>query len=871
MAVTTRRILNSTMPFRGPALKGSFDKSIYADASTTEPDLKQKGKTEKVPGADHISDLLVRVLTQGSAEQVGTGRVPECSSPFIAQAQCESQDSQEFSPTGSEKYRCRDPQPPYEQNNRHSPHQSSQRAPAEELVAPATVDGPQQVGKRRRKRKHRTRRRGRKEQQQEEAGGEVRRERAHTGVPEQESGEIPPQLHPFRTALSEGGLSECSSSSSSGDESGWVQETGDWVTPSSRHHCLPFGQPSLDAGGPGSATDLAVQSYRNTVNYEDKRDGREYIPPLVEAIMRDYREKEDKLQEEDVNEGLVLHEKLQPVEFEYREGREYTSRLIKSGSYGDVCRVRDNSTGFVCAAKKVPLSRFKSGEVGAWSCLLPLACVVELFGAVREGANMILFMDLKSGSLGQLLEQRGRLPQDLALYYFTQGLEALQYLHQRQILHLDVKADNMLLSEDGKNILLCDFGHSEKLNTHGECIRVNTEMKGTETHMAPEMVKAERCGTKADVWSSSCMLLHLLTGCHPWTRLYSRPLYLTIANEPPPLREIPPDCGPLVTEVLKAGLQKEPIRRASTQELRVQATRALQAVGGLTSPVKGPYVKPLAKLAKNSPAPSDAITLTPTPTPTVTPHPTPPASSSSSSSTGLSAEPGRKRSHSRRKEQEEETEVEEGQCAPPSSSPAPLHTGSSPVAQELRKLERDFFLTSLSQLHSAELQEQLLSCLSSEGPSHLDHWDKKDSGRWSLSPGEELSSGVFSGNSQSETQSFGMEWRGNPTLRHQFSVAGVDVCIRDFGGRLIHIREKPRVSVGHVARGISEQISEPVFSLQSMDGRPVSHDEEMLESGLFLRCVHAPDCNHSPVTGHTPSCMQSWRWRIKNGRLETKN
>ncbi|XP_076121257.1 mitogen-activated protein kinase kinase kinase 14 [Alosa pseudoharengus] len=869
MAVTTRRILNSTMPFRGPALKGSFDKSIYADASTTEPHLKQKGKTEKVPGADQISDLLVRVLTQGSAEQVGTGRSPECSSPFIAQAQCESQDSQEFSPTGSEKYRHRDPQAPYVQHTRHSPHQSSHRAPAEVLVAAATVDGPQPVGKRRRKRKHRPRRRTRNEhQQQEEARGEVRRERAHTGVPEQESGEIPPQLHPFRTALSEGGLSECSSSSS--DESGWVQETGDWVSPSSSHHCLPFGQPSLDAGG----MELAVQSHRNTVNYEDKTDGREYITPLVEAMLRDYREKEDKLQEEDINEGLVLHEKLQPVEFEYREGREYTSNLIKSGSYGDVCRVRDNSTGFVCAAKKVPLSRFKSGEVGAWSCLLPLACVVDLFGAVREGPNMILFMDLKSGSLGQLLEQRGRIPEDLALYYFTQGLEALEYLHQRQILHLDVKADNMLLSEDGKNIFLCDFGHSEKLNTPGECIRVNTEMKGTETHMAPEMVKAERCGTKADVWSSSCMLLHLLTGCHPWTRLYSRPLYLTIANEPPPLREIPPDCCPLVTEVLKAGLEKEPIRRASAQELRVQATRALQGVGGLTSPVKGPYVKPLKKLAKLSPAPSDATTPMSTPTPT--PHPTPPAPSTSSGS--LSAEPGRKGSHSRRKtsrqhgEQEElETEGEEGQCAPPSPAPAPLHTGSSPVIAELRKLERDFFLTSLSQLHSAELQEQLLSCLSSEGPSHLDLWDKKDSGRWSLSPGEELSSGVFSGNSQSESQSFGMEWRGTPTLRHTFCLGGVEVCIQDFSGRRICIREKPRVSVGHIARGISEQISEPVFSLQSMDGCPVSHDEEMSSPRLLLHCVHAPDCNHSPATGHTPSCMQSWRWRIKNGRLETKN
>lgn len=60
----------------------------------------------------------------------------------------------------------------------------------------------------------------------------------------------------------------------------------------------------------------------------------------------------------------------------------------------------------------------------------------------------------------------------------------------------------------------------------------------------------------------------LVTEMLPW---------LQIANEPPPLREIPPDCSPLVTEVLKAGLQKEPIRRASAPDLRAQAMRALQS------------------------------------------------------------------------------------------------------------------------------------------------------------------------------------------------------------------------------------------------------------------------------------------------------
>lgn len=132
--------------------------------------------------------------------------------------------------------------------------------------------------------------------------------------------------------------------------------------------------------------------------------------------------------------------------------------------------------------------------------------------------------------------------------------------------------------------------------------------------MAPEIVKGEPRGAKADVWSSCCMFLHMLNGCQPWTRYYTCRLYLKvyftatdttpfcflayiksafhiihirfwatlffwwlqIANEPPPLREIPPDCRPLTAEVIKVGLQKDPTKRASASDLKEKTARALK-------------------------------------------------------------------------------------------------------------------------------------------------------------------------------------------------------------------------------------------------------------------------------------------------------
>ncbi|XP_029945771.1 mitogen-activated protein kinase kinase kinase 14-like [Salarias fasciatus] len=157
------------------------------------------------------------------------------------------------------------------------------------------------------------------------------------------------------------------------------------------------------------------------------------------------------------------------------------------------------------------------------------------------------------------------------------------------------------------------------------------------------------------------------------------------------------------------------------------------------------------------------------------------------------------------------------------------------------------------------MQEQLLSCLSSGPYSNWEPWDKKDSGRWSLSLGDDLSSGVFSSNSQPDAPVFSVDLLGHAQVPPPCCFEGVDVCIPDFSRRSIRIREARRVKVGHIATGISDQISERVFTLQTPHGWHVAHDDEVQDSGVELCCVSAPDSSHS------------WRWRIRDGVLETRS
>ncbi|KAK2916521.1 hypothetical protein Q8A67_000895 [Cirrhinus molitorella] len=841
-SLKTQRILNSTVPFSHMAQ--SNIKALNCPGTNPASHTESKGGEQA-----QISDIF-RIINLGTANHEWTQRTEKQS--IIAQAVCESLDSQEFCPNGS--------------------------------ISSLLGTFPRSRPRKKRHKKHR-RKRAEKDVRASESVGVTR-------VPEQDSGEcLSSSLYVRDSVCVSGSNNSGTYSSGLSTERVSVQETEapsypyQWEsrrTPLQRlSSCQSYGQESEELKSHlRSETEcpLAVTALRNFVTSEDRC----FAYGFVKDVLREDRERdEDEREESEKNEGILFKEGLQPVNYEYREGREYERcRFLKNGSFGEVYSIKDKGTGFMCAAKKVPLVSFSSEEVGSWSALQSPQ-VVELFGVVREGPSIILFMDLKSSSLGQLVEERGRLPEDLSLHYLQQVLGALNHLHRKRVLHLDIKADNILLSKDGKDAFLCDFGHSERLDKQG--FSYCKSLKGTETHMAPEVVLNEPRSSKTDIWSSCCMLLHMLNGCHPWTRYYSRPLYLKIAEEPPPLREIPHDCSSYTADVIKAGLQKDPNKRASAKELFVKTTKALKEVGGLHSPARGgTYQKPLGKPENPDPAHSA--------TPTTSHHTT---SSDNSELQWMSSEKKRKEGDGERNEKpdkvkhwKQKEEMRNNDHSPPkalfhiqTTSPEPQiinKTEPEPtVPEQLSRLKRDFYLSSLSQPHSAETQEQLLSCLGSDCLSTREHCDKKDSGRWSVGPGDDLSSGVFSYNSQQDGQSLSRDWLAPLHHPRPRCFDGVDVYIRDFDGKCFHIRETPGVKVGHIARGISDQISENVFSLQTEDGSLVPHDKEVLESSLFLRCVPAPDSSrhfgHKPCYTFGPDCKLPWSWRIREGVLETRD
>jgi len=139
--------------------------------------------------------------------------------------------------------------------------------------------------------------------------------------------------------------------------------------------------------------------------------------------------------------------------------------------------------------------------------------VVKLYETFETGRHIMLVMELcAGGDLLNFVRKRKKLTEETAKILFKQIIDGLGYIHSKQIIHRDIKLDNILL--DGKGLVkIADFGVS-KLVQKGETMR---EHSGTPAYIAPEIIKDKGYkGFKADLWSAGVVLFALLYGTVPF-------------------------------------------------------------------------------------------------------------------------------------------------------------------------------------------------------------------------------------------------------------------------------------------------------------------------------------------------------------------
>lgn len=143
--------------------------------------------------------------------------------------------------------------------------------------------------------------------------------------------------------------------------------------------------------------------------------------------------------------------------------------------------------------------------------------IIRIYDVFEENGTAYYVMEYHGhGSLSDLVKHRGKLKETEAVGYIHQVAEALRYIHERNINHLDVKPGNVLLDADGRAVLI-DFGMSKRYDVDGE--QTSTTPVGISHGYAPlEQYKKGGVGTfspATDIYSLGATLYKLVTGITP--------------------------------------------------------------------------------------------------------------------------------------------------------------------------------------------------------------------------------------------------------------------------------------------------------------------------------------------------------------------
>ena len=215
------------------------------------------------------------------------------------------------------------------------------------------------------------------------------------------------------------------------------------------------------------------------------------------------------------------------------------------------------------------------------AAMLNHANIVAAYSALRSGELLGFAMEYVEGeTLAELVRTRGPLPVAQACYYAQQAAQGLQHAFEKDMVHRDMKPQNLMLAREGSRpvIKVLDFGLAKVTRTGNEDTSLTDHgvVLGTPDYIAPEQTwDAANADIRADVYSLGCTLYYLLSGSPPFKgRPRSEVLQAHQSEEAEPLNLLRPDVPEELAAVVRKMMAKDPARRFQTPLALVQTLAA---------------------------------------------------------------------------------------------------------------------------------------------------------------------------------------------------------------------------------------------------------------------------------------------------------
>jgi len=185
---------------------------------------------------------------------------------------------------------------------------------------------------------------------------------------------------------------------------------------------------------------------------------------------------------------------------------------------------------------------------------------------VEERDNLVYFVMayIKGDNLGQRLQQHGPIPPVEVRRILREVADALAYAHHRNVIHRDIKPDNIIIDEETGRAMVTDFGIARALTDSGDSRLTATGMAiGTPAYMSPEQSAGDQAiDGRSDLYSLGVVGYQMLCGQPPFVASNTPSMLVKHLSEKPiPVDERWPDLPPDLARAVMICLEKDPADR----------------------------------------------------------------------------------------------------------------------------------------------------------------------------------------------------------------------------------------------------------------------------------------------------------------------